>query len=106
MPDGDIRNYPKVTQFADLADAMLLGCKLSKQGFDVYFARNPTGEITACALGAMFLGLGYTLEDFYSFPSGKVEQRYLDHYGISIARDNDTKLHTREQIAERIRALP
>lgn len=92
------------------ADAMLAGCAVldfHKQGlFD-----SQTAPRAACALGAWVFGK-YNITNFDNEANANVradmhglQSSYSAVYCAEIAGDNDSGAYTREQIAERIRAL-
>lgn len=103
----------EVSQFEKFAEAMLRGCAVTKPCKDVLI----NGHLETCALGAACIGFGMAPEQMRSvFIKGDVwgdheddmetvDLVYEDRYGCSITDDNDTGRFTREQIAERVRAL-
>jgi hypothetical protein len=109
MPFEIAPQETKVGRFQGYADALLLGCEVTRPIRGMMF----DGEGGACAIGALMVGIG----DFTSrgMPCERicavVRARedvcgaYRDRYHHSIAMDNDSGRFTREQIAARIAAL-
>lgn len=93
------------------AEAMLRGCKTTKQAFGEMYKRGfPIPmfwfdtEPKACALGAMNIGLGrHPLANCTD--TNYLRHAYSNRYGTDIICDNDLYCMTREQIAARIAAL-
>lgn len=98
-------SLPKVGRFQEFADAMLRGCRDTYPIKGSYF----DGKGGACALGAMFLGIGS--HDKGGRVRGNAmdtlppECAYVHRYGHHIQTDNDSGSLTREEIAARIAAL-
>jgi hypothetical protein len=97
----------KVGQFQKFADALMRGCQVTYPIMN----RCVDGRGGACAIGAVFIGLGMTdakglnwdlMNHGYTTP---LEDAYYDKYGRMIPSDNDSGRFTREQIAARIAAL-
>lgn len=99
-------------KFAHLADALLRGCAVTKPH---KFSLGEDGY--ACAVGAIAIGLGRRLpkrfeamgwEVLYGDEADNMDalyEAYKLRYGCYPPDDNDDGRFTREQIAERIRAL-
>lgn len=94
------------TKFEEFADAMLRGCAITKPCIgamaDDYLAPTRT-----CAVGAWRMGhcgkVSIDLAD--TMKENEMRDAYQRRYGKAITIDNDAGKFTREQIAERIRAL-
>ena len=105
QPENE-RSQKENGRFAHFADAMLRGCAVTKPLTDGgCFA---DGGTRACALGALWLGVkgvptDYDPEVFREFRP--LLNAYCERYGSNLFYENDDGLFTREQIAERIRAL-
>lgn len=103
----------EIGMYQKQADALLRGCKLTRPAFNRLYSERLSAWIpfirpSACALGAMALGLGCDMDDLHMTVHdrmGTVWGAYLVRYDSTIEHDNDYKLYSREQIAERIAAL-
>lgn len=96
----------KVGEFQKYADALLAGCAVTRQIYGEAF----DGHGGACAMGALFVGLGWSAPDgvikALGAPGiGAMYSAYIKRYGNTPWEDNDFHKLTRERIAARIAAL-
>lgn len=103
----DVLPQETKTRFQHFAEAMLRGCAVTRQIAHVFC----DGQGGACALGALFVGMGEDPHKRYSVMHPMyhtliyMRMAYREKYGCSPEDDNDTNGLTREQIAARIAAL-
>lgn len=94
----------EVGRFQKYAEAMLRGCAVTAPLSGLYVKGD-----TACAIGAMWIGLGYINGrdncSEWDMRTRDVQRAYVTKYGTVIQDDNDERTFTREQIAARIAAL-
>jgi hypothetical protein len=110
----DVLPQETQTEFQEFADALLKGCANTKPHYGELFCMGGAG---ACALGALWTGLGFGYDAQYAIEQivrgdGELASRYNamhrayeERYGSAIWADNDRGRFTREQIAARIAAL-
>lgn len=101
----EVKVEVKVGRFQWAADAILRGCAVTGPTTCLKDGKN------TCALGAMGVGLGVPHEhaplvEFVNRDAvWEVCSAYTARYDTYLRRDNDSYRFTREEIAERIRAL-
>lgn len=103
IPQQEPQIEVKVGPFDADADAILRGCAMSEPRYNKW-AISPLSadEKQACVLGAWCLGMrGYESRG----GCGDWTGAYIRQYGATAITEYENKRFTREEIAERVRAL-
>ena len=109
---GFTKTPARVGRFQRYAEALLRGCELTRPAYGTMYDESfpawlPFFKPSACAVGAMHLGLGMAdpSAELADEDERRMRRAYSRVYGNGIMFDNDSGAFTREQIAARIAAL-